>query len=149
MYLLPCTFFLVLSLVDAVPTTEPLPPCRDSNCRGIAADAAGNIYLALIEHPYHDASCALLLQLTADTYKIVQLARITVQESGGDSPSGLTVAPDGQQIYMGMEDGRVLRCRAPYTAAAQPEQVVKLDTAAAIHALHLEPGSNTSVDSTA
>jgi hypothetical protein len=56
----------------------------------------------------------------------VQLFHIEAN-STDDEPCALTVTPDGQQIFVGLNDGRVLRYKAPFNEV-QPQQVGRMHT---------------------
>jgi hypothetical protein len=84
---------------------------------GSATDRAGNIYMTLTQRD--NSSCAVVVQLAAGSNRVVQLFTIeTESETRDDEPWALAVAPDGQSMFVGLRDGRILRIKAPFKGAS-------------------------------
>jgi hypothetical protein len=98
---------------------------RSCACKGLASDLLGNIYLIL----QHDSKPSTLLKLPADSHRVLQLANSTSKPSShpSEEPCALAVTPDGQQVFVGLRNGKVLRHKSPF-GRAQPQQVAKLKT---------------------
>jgi hypothetical protein len=89
----------------------------------MAVDRAGNIYLAV----RLSLEQVVLFMLEAGTRRPVQLAVIQAEANAYNAPRTLTVTPDGQQLLIAHNDGKVLKYSAPLQNA-QPQLVAQVDT---------------------
>jgi hypothetical protein len=96
---------------------------RHNECLGMTVDRAGNIYLAVCQGQKQ----VLLVMLEATSSTPVQLAVIQARFAEADNaPRAMAVTPDGQQLLIVQNDGKVLKYGAPFQNA-QTQQIAELD----------------------